>query len=379
MELNLRVCVSSVALSLLLAGETRSQTGVVQDFGSATLARVDPSIPVSHFVYDAATGAVRRAHEAPRGFTVQRSAATSELCFDNFMESPWATSHPVTHQELVDWGVKSCGFRGRVTAFTFMYRTTLPSVDVSVAFYVGTTGFGDLGTQVRRFSFQGLPAGDPFPGFPTPMTYTAITVDLSANPLCLPDGPIGWGFTNDDLVSGTFLNYAPDPELATLDALDVYDDPPAKSGTYTGTFNFASTGNDIGSVAIQLDEEDGAGLAGVELLRGSGANPIAFVPLGLPTLGSFWFASVDLGAAPGTTQSTLVLAELPTTPIPTIAGEILVDLFSAPLLVQTAGDTQLLAIPSTAALVDRTFYAQTVLSGGGPLTLTNGLTLTIGH
>lgn len=332
---------------------------------------------VAHFVYDDATGAVRRVQQAPRGFRTRSAEATSALCFDNLNPGLFMSSHPATHQELVDWGVKDCGLRGRVTSFTFMYRTSLPSVDLSIAFYLGTTGFGNLGTQIRRFSFQGLPAGFPDTAAVGNMTLNTVTVDLSANPLCLPDGPIGWGFTNDDLVSGTFLNFAPNASLGTIDALDVYDDPPAKSGVYTGTYNFASTGFNVASVTVQLEEEDGAGLAGVQLLQGNGSNPLAFTPLGLPLLGSAWFANVDLSAAPGTTQSTMVVSIAPIVPLATVAGQLLVDFFD-PLLVETAGNVQRIDIPNDVALVDVTVYAQALLSLGGPLTLTNGLALTIG-
>ena len=369
---------SSVVLSLLTVGEIGAQSAVVQDFGSASLQRAAPGAG-NHFIYDAASGVVRQVSEAPRGFPLPSGAATSAVCFDNVDKTLWASSHPVTHQELVDWGVKQCGFRGRVTSFTFAYKTARPSVDLSIALYVGTTGFGNLGTQIRRFSFQGLPAGEDF--FGSGLTLNTMTVDVSANPSCLPDGPIGWGFTNDDLESGIILSEAPNPLIGTIDALDVYDDPPAKTGVYTGTYNFASQGIQMASIAIEFEEEDGAGLSGVRLLRGSGANPLALVPLGLPTFATHWFADVDLKAAPGATMSTFVLAELPTlAPLPTIAGEILVDLFQAPLLVSVGTTSHRVQIPFfTAALLDRTFYGQCLLSGGGALALTNGLALTIGR
>lgn len=373
------VLVSAVTVGL--APTLHAQEPLVRAFDRPAVV-TGAETPVSHYVYDAATGAVRPVQQAPRGFQTRSVEATSALCFDNLNPSLFMSSHPVTHQELVDWGVKSCGMRGRVTSFTFMYRTSLPSVDLSIAFYLGTTGFGNLGTQIRRFSFQGLPAGFPdgtVPGVPLGvLTLNTMTVDLSANPMCLPDGPIGWGFTNDDLDSGTFLNFAPNGLLGTIDALDVYDDPPARSGVYTGTFNFASQGAAVASVTIQLEEEDGAGLAGVQLLQGSGANPIAFTPIGLPLLGSTWFASVDLSAAPGTTQSTVVVSIAPIVPLATVAGQLLVDFFD-PLLVETAGNVQRIDIPNDAALIDLTVYAQALLSLGGPLTLTNGLALTIGE
>jgi hypothetical protein len=378
MQASPRIRASSVVLSLLLTGEVAAQSGVVQDFGSASLQRAAPSAG-THFVYDAATGVVRQVSEAPRGFPLPSGAATSAVCFDNVDDTLWASSHPVTHQELVDWGVKQCGLRGRVTSFTFAYKTARPSVDLSIALYVGTTGFGNLGTQVRRFSFQGLPAGEDF--FGSGLTLNTLTVDVSSNPICLPDGPIGWGFTNDDLESGIILSEAPNAVLGTLDALDVYDAPPAKTGVYTGTYNFASQGIEMASLSMDFEEEDGAGLSGVRLLRGSGVNPLALVPLGLPTFRTHWFADVDLTRAPGATMSTLVLAELPAlAPLPTVAGEILIDLFNPPVLVSVGTTSHRIVIPQfTAALLDRTFYAQSLLSGGGALELTNGLALTIGR
>ncbi|MCA9300526.1 MAG: hypothetical protein KDA28_15755, partial [Phycisphaerales bacterium] len=333
---------------------------------------------VAHFVYDDATGRVRRVQQAPKGFRVQRSGVTSELCFDNLDPNLFMSSHPATHQELVDWGVKSCGMRGRVTSFTFMYRTSLPSVDLSVAFYMGTTGFGNLGTQIRRFGFQGLPAGveDIQPGIPPGQYLNTMTVDLSANPMCLPDGPIGWGVTNDDLDSGTFLNHAPNASLGTLDALDVYDAPPAKTGVYTGTYNFASQGVQVASITIQLEEEDGAGLAGVNLLNGNGSNPIAFTPIGFPLLGESWSANLDYGVAPGTTQNSMVISLTPAIfPSNTIAGQLLVDLSDPLLIVTTDKAFHRINIPKDNSLSDLTVYAQTLFFLGGPLTFTNGLAL----
>lgn len=369
----------SPAVPLALATLLHAQEAV-RSFDHAPRALGAEQMRVAHFVYDGATGRVRRVQQAPEGFRVARSGVTSELCFDNLDPGLFMSTHPATHQELVDWGVKGCGMRGRVTSFTFMYRTTLPSVDLSIAFYMGTTGFGNLGTQIRRFSFQGLPAGEEDGSVPGSNTLNTMTVDLSANPMCLPDGPIGWGFTNDDLVSGTFLHYVPTPSLGTIDALDVYDDPPARTGVYTGTYNFASQHVQVASITLQLEEEDGAGLAGVRLLNGSGVNPIAFTPIDLPFLGRPWFANVDFSAAPGATQSTMVVSLAPTIPTATIAGQLLVDVFN-PLLVVTGavGESfQRMDIPNDPSLLDLDVYVQALLFQGGPLTLTNGLVLTLG-
>ena len=353
-----------------------SQEPVKKEF--PTLGTVDPTAAVErHWKYDYATGEITPIALPPKGTLLiepqSKSSGTANLdaCFENIDDFPFFTSTPVTHQELVDWGTKSCGSGCLVTSFTFRYRSPNPTASLSIAFYLGTTGFGNLGTEIQRFSFQGLPSGDPFLN----VFANTMTVDISSTPMCLPDGPIGWSYTNDDLDTGIFLTEGPwDSNI--IDALDVYDNPPATNGDYSGTFNFASMMVEVGSLQIQLEEEDNPTLAGIRLREGNGANPIALIPRNVPAIGLPWFAVPNFDLVPGSDTSTFLLSAAPLPPISTVAGEILIDLFSPPLLVETTDSFHRVDIPTS--LTGQTFYGQAVLFGGGTLQLTNGLELVIG-
>jgi len=328
-----------------------------------------------HHRLDWATGELVTVAGPPGGAAGARAAVD---CFTNDA-SPGNSSHPVAHQELVDWGVKSCGASGLVESFTFAYRTdhdgVSTPVECSVAFYLGTTGFGNLGTEVRRFSFSGLPGGF--------NTVHFVTVDVHAAPLVLPDGPIGWSFTNDDVGSGgafggsgTILAYAPDFTLQTVDALMVYDDPPAPTGTYTGTFNFGP-GTHVGSIWMTLDEDDGTTPATTALRFGSGVNPSVFFPLTPPRLGTSWNAIIDTASFPGTAATAIAMSTAPTPPLPSPLGEVLVDP-SRLVLVDVSNAAHSVGLPLNLDLVGLTAYTQGVIAAPSGVRLTNAVDITIG-
>jgi hypothetical protein len=361
---------SAIALSALLLSASAldaQQRGIAPIASDSIVLRSGTLAEAQHHLLDWATGEIRPLAGPPPG--VQLGPDVD--CFTNDA-SPGNSSHPDHVQELVDWGVKSCGASGLVSSFTFGYRTDCALTRCSVAFYAGTTGFASLGTQVRRFAFQGLPGGFNAVHF--------ITVDVRSDPLVLPDGPIGWSFTNDDgpFCAGSILAYAPDFQLGTEDALDVYDLPPAPSGIYTGTFNFGP-GTHVGSLWMTIDEDDGTQPAATAMRFGSGINPSVFFPLSAPRIGTAWRTTIDVSSTPAAVATVMALSRAPSVPFVSGFGEVLIDLGPA-LILQDLAVIGLhgVNLPLDLTLVGTTFYAQGAVFAPGALQLTNGIDITLG-
>ena len=105
-----------------------------------------------------------------------------------------------------------------------------------------------------------------------------------------------------------------------------------------------------------------------------------YVPQGRPVLGSTWQA--DVAAGPGMSLTVILAYGLPSSPIPSPYGEILVDLTSGRVFQdiatpQAGTSSHSIAIPNDPALIGVAIYTQAVQLGG-PVTLTNAVDLLLG-
>jgi len=356
-----------------------------------------PSRPVLHVTWDA--------HE--QRVTSRRWAAAGELglggpCFDNSdIPVPVDPGYSVTNsgEELVDWGRKNCPGASRLRSFTVAYRSEAIDVSVggpgaafSLALFSGTTGFGNLGTQVFRRTFTGMPA-DGAPAGPDvvyehngqPFVHTEplvfLTIDFGFNPLPLPDGPIGWSFLQLDGDTGPAVVSAPHSQLGTDDALDLYRPGPATPATYAGTFNFGTGG--YASLYLQLDEIANNETAAATVLNGSGVNPLLLSQIFPAVPGEVWALRVD-ATVPGIyvpPYTLLMLSAASLSPLTTPYGELLVDPSQRLFPTQAGEAGYAFAIPPNASLLGLAFFAQAaVLPPALPsVTLTNSLRIRIGY
>lgn len=179
---------------------------------SAQVREVPLHVPTqrARVTYDLGLGRVT--HVAPAQHQTQAGIAVAEsICFDNSGAGTLYADVPLG-QEWVDWGRKDCGLTGVIRRLEVGYGTTAldvnqggPGASLDLSLYAGTRGAaGVLGEEVLRLSLTGLPASDGV----TPVSVVTI-IDLVApypalNPT-LPDGPIGWGYTSTDGVTGPLL------------------------------------------------------------------------------------------------------------------------------------------------------------------------------
>lgn len=278
--------------------------------------------PITHVKYDWATGEITP-------YTPPEAPAVS---FANTNTSGFFAQQASPTEEWVDWGVKSAGFDGIVTSFDVGYATTAadptvggPGASFTVNIYAGTLGFcdpGDPGTLAGSFPLTGLPGDLTSTGAPAG---GVVTVDLSATPMALADGAIGWSYGTSDLASGPLLILAPDPATGTIDAFDLYDPP----GTCQGTF-FFGTGSPFASFYLALTEDDAGGppcgapftygaadvstQGAIAAISTSGGNPSASNPNfaieltgGNPTQGSILISSVNGQASTPTPWGTILV------------------------------------------------------------------------
>ena len=363
-------CLSLASLTVLSAPpEAQEEGGSVPASGLRTIPT--NGLPVVRYVHDVATGVTRPLAAAePLGGGVLRQTTT---CFENDASFGFTSLTNNPGEELVDWGVKTCGSTGVVEQMTIgYYSDPLEGLaDFSVALYSGTTGFGVLGKEERRITLRDQPA--------LFATIVLLTIDLRSDPVCLPDGPIGWGFRNDDGDSAVLLGLAPNVPLGIIDALDVYSGP-APTGVYTGTYNFGA-GNPFGTLVLTLEENDGAVLASSTVVNGSGTNPLALQEVAPAVLGKTWVARVDPSVLPAPAATIIVISAGAIAPLPTRFGELLIDL-GAPSRTSFALGTHFVPVPKNLALVGTTVHTQGALVEQLVLpvgfVLTNGLDVTFG-
>ena len=287
------------------------------------------------------------------------------------------------NDEIVDWGVKSCQQTSVVTEFTFCYMTVAgdpsvggPGAAMEWTLYRGTDGFGDLGTEVARYAFSGLP-GSSTPGQPTWIP-TYVTVDLSGAPLVIPDGNIGWSFMCTDGASGPLLVWAPNPSLGIRDAVDVYRPGPATAGNYAGTFNWGA-GSPVGSFWFELVEDPGDIVGWSTLVNGSGVNPMVLTEITPPLLGTNWVTMLDPSSWPGAPSTFLALSYDAIPPVMTNWGEVLIDATLPGTILDIGYAVHSVEVPLLPVLAGLELHAQGgVFLGGGDIALTNGIDITLG-
>ena len=337
-----------------------------------------PPTEVREIVYD--WSEQRVVSDTVRPVATPRSFSTP-VCFDNSRTGyVWSLFNQVD-DEIVDWGVKSCAQTNVVTSFTFGYVSLAsdpsiggPGAAMTWALYEGTDGFGHLGDQIARLSFTGMP-GTLWPGGQSMPLF--VTVDLSDDPLVVPDGNIGWGYMNDDGQSGPILAFAPNSQLGIRDALDVYTPGPATDGHYTGTFHWA--GAFMGSFYFQLAEDPGDVLADAVVVNGTGYNPLIFSEITLPVLGSNWLAVIDMSAYPTSPASIVVASSVAIPPFMTSWGEALLDPHALGTQQDLGYSLHSIAIPLWPDLAGVIYHTQgAIFLGGGNVVLTNGIDLTLG-
>ncbi len=364
------------AVTTPLASASQEAASAVQAALPHFAAAADVPVAVVRATYHVASGTLTRA-ATPTGLG---TSAVSTSCFENTQNfGQWSLF--TQHDELVDWGVKTCGLSGVVDSFTVSYRTLAvdtslggPGAALTVAIYAGTTGFGQTGTELLRLSLTGLPGAT---GNEPPGTEPVVdlTIDLSDAPLLLPDGPIGWGITNDDGLTGPRITFAPNASLGTIDALDVHRPGPATAGNYIGTFNFI--GASLGSLWVVVNEDDGSVAASTQIENGTGANPLALDSFSEPRIGRNWVSVIDLAIHPIPDASLLALSTGGTPPLSTSMGELLIDPGGI-IRLQVALGPHAVAIPLDLGLVGLGLRAQGLVSGSGLRLLTNAIDLTIG-
>ena len=309
--------------------------------------------------------------------------ATGDSCFDN----SWGTNGVWSlfddlYDEIVDWGVKSCGQTGVVTEFTFGYRTVAlgpeyggPGAAMSWALYQGTDGFGSLGGEIARYDFTGLP-GTFDPQFASGFIF--VTVDLSEAPLVLPDGNLGWSYMRTDGASGPLLVLAPKANLGIRDAVDVYRPGPATAGNYVGTFNWGP-GTYCGSFYFQLGEDAGDITGWSTIVNGTGVNPMVLSEITPPLVGTSWITALDTTAWPTAPSTFVALSYAAIPPVMTNWGEVLIDATVPGTILDIGYSLHAIDVPLLPGLAGLELHAQGgVFLGGGSIALTNGIDLTLG-
>ena len=350
---------------------------------------LEASLPAStpHAVASAALG-----HAGVVGAAISTDEAIARASVATYVND--CTSGTVANMagfndELVDWGVKSSGATGIVNGFTFGYATDTMDVSVGgpgasfdIAFYSGTTGFGNLGTEVARFALTGLPGtttGAPIVAF--------VTVDLTTGgDFVLPDGPIGYGYCLGDpgsvsSLAGPMLVDTTACSPGTVSNLDVYACP-ANPGNYSLTSNLGGTN---GSTYMVLTEEDGSEVATTALYNGSGLNPLLASDGGTPpVIGSTWPVTIDNSAGYTTSIGLYTAGSLPPGVV-LAGGEVLVDILDpngfalVSNVIGTGINDHSEFIAPSASLVGAEFTFQGLLFGGiVPYQLTNALEIQIG-
>lgn len=361
---------------------------------------------ILHVTYDVAAERVRSV----------RSLAPDELrlgappCYDNaLIELPSDPQYVVANpgEELLAFGRKFCRGSNRLRSFTVAYRSEAddtsrggPGAVFALALYSGTRGFGDIGTEVFRRTFTGLPSngapasetvhyehnGVPFLTGPAPLVF--FTLDFGLDPLPLADGETGWSFLQLDGDTGPVLVRAPRMLLGTQDALDIYSPGPPSPATYTGTFNYGGCGSPgvvppCANLFVQLSEVASSDLARTLVLNGSGANPALLEEILPARVGAVWGArvAVVLPPVPSPDFTVLFYSAAGSPAIRTPFGEVLIDLGQQIRSPHPAEGSYTFAIPANAALVGRHFFLQAaVLPPAAPQAfLTNALDVRIGY
>ena len=338
--------------------------------------------PVQHYNLDYATGKLTHLGEMQQVPTNTQAASAPAYVNDCNVSSFTATGT----NELIDWGVKAGGLTTLVDSFSFGYATDAvdpsiagPGATLEVAFYEGATGIGNIGTEVARFSFTGLP-GSTTGGIAGFFLTTTLPVGF-----CLADGPIAYGYCSSDVNTGPILvDVTVCSGNGTIDGFDSWTCP-ASSGTYIGSFNFMTP--NIASFFMVINEDDGTDLATTAVNNGLGGNPVAATDGGTPpVINATWPLSVDPASA-GYTMSVgfFGIGSFPAGTLVLAGGqEVIADIasFGPPIevLQNPPGSNQYpLPIVCDVGLIGLPVTFQGILFGGTvPFALTNGVEAVVG-
>ena len=227
-----------------------------------------PLVPQrASFTYDASTGVLTRTDPQAHLPTPQRGApqtVAGTRCFVNEFDPSvfWAITS--AGQELVDWGIKGCSGTNALAQVQFGYVTESldpsfagPGATMDLALYSGTAGtVPSLGTEVVRIPLSGLPGTDgtgPF-FWIIDLTYLA---PAEVAPV-LPNGKIGWGYTNVDGVTWPLLVpveasvFGPDIAGYEADTTSNKFDDISETGTSLALSGFDDS---FASVSVDFDFE----------------------------------------------------------------------------------------------------------------------------
>lgn len=361
---------------------------------------------VLHVRYDVQAGKVRSVRSA----RPDDLALSGTLCFDNsLIELPIDPQYVVANpgEELLAFGQKNCPGASRLRSFTIAYRSEAndtsiggPGAVFGLALFSGSSGFGNVGTEVFRRTFTGLPSngapasptvqydhlGTPFQTGPAPLVF--FTIDFGTEPLALADGPTGWSFLQLDGDTGPALVRAPRPILGTHDALDLFSPGPALPANYVGTFNYGGCAGinpwpPCANLFIQLDEIANSEVANTTVLNGGGTNPNILEEILPARIGHLWAARVDVVAPPWPNPDFTILyysAAAASAPIATSFGQVLIDPAQQLRSPHLAEGSYTFSIPPDTALIGtRVFLQAAVLPPAVPSAfLTNALNVRVG-
>lgn len=327
-----------------------------------------------------------------RGVTsAAEGSSPGTLCFDNSIDqndevdSTMSTAENLADalltapgDELVDWGVKSCGEANLVRSLTVGYGSQAPigiGGSMTVRVYSFTQGFGSLGTPVAEIELDELPSDGPT----LLLTPRYLTLELGEQSFYLPDGPVGWSFQNSDGMTAPLLVDV-QPAASTQNWIDWYTPGPATDGNLQDTFSLGAGGasNDPfeNSLYMQMFEADGGQIAGVQSIDNP-ANLSALVALNTPVLGQTWQLGFDLAGVPGAGDATLVFLSLqPSAPVSTILGTFLISPAAIAVTIET-DDQHDLPILIDPEFLGLPIFVQGIYTDGEPF-LTNALVGTIG-
>ncbi len=319
-------------------------------------------------------------HDAPPA-----SYQDSEVCYDNSVDvDPFfpvfdALLYPAG-DELFDWGVKFCVGSNFVDRLTVGYSSAAAvgnNGSLTLRVYAGATGFGNFGTQVAEVTLDNIPSS----GNVLSVSPVILEVELGSQSFFLPEGQIGWSYTNPDGLTAPLLVDVR-IETGTQNFFDVYSPGPAPTGSFAGTFVLppgGASGDPLeNSFYIVVNEND---VVAQTAPLAAGANPAILSTPDVPILGSPWRAVLDISSFPSASTSFLAVSAAQ---LPGGAGSPFGTLVIDPLALVTkvqvrpAGTDHVLNFPTDSALVGRQLYTQVLFDSNLGLLLTNGLELTLG-
>jgi hypothetical protein len=289
---------------------------------------------------------------------------------------------PAFGSEYVDWGVKVGGGSGWSDSMMWGYATTIldpgaggPGASFWVTAMFGTTGFGNPGIK----AFAQPVIGAPGSADGTTPTGFLLSFDNCASMVFLPDGPIGYSFTNCDGASGPLLAAVGCCGTSTVDSMDQWVAPATLGGTFLGTFSFTTAG--IASLIFEMTEDDGSTPATAAVSRNSvlSPNPSVFSETSIAKYNANWNTSIVMGPTDFATVMAVSVGGAFDIPVPGL-GAVLINITPPnPIIIDVAAGSHTFPIPADCSLSGIKWSAQGVtVDIGGGLTLTNALDFSTG-